>query len=169
MTAQPIPTGFAAAQPRQPRLLDRVREACRIRHYRIRTEEAYVDWIQRFMLFHHKRHPLEMEAAEINQFLTHLALNGQVSASTQNQAFAALLFLYQKVWEVAPGQIAGVVWAQRPTRLPVVLTRPEVGAILGRMTGVPRLVGLLLYGSGLRVLEALRLRNHDVDFTRGSC
>jgi integron integrase len=151
----------------QPRLLDRVRAALRVRHYSLRTEECYVQWIRRFILFHHKRHPREMGAAEINQFLTHLAVNGHVSASTQNQAFAALWFLYQKVLAVDPGQIAGVVRAQRPTRLPVVLTRPEVGAILGRMTGVPRRVGLLLYGSGLRVLEALRLRTHDVDFTRG--
>jgi integron integrase len=148
-------------------LLDRVRAALQVRHYSLRTEECYIQWIRRFILFHHKRHPREMGAAEINQFLTHLAVNGHVSASTQNQAFAALLFLYQKVLEVDPGQIAGVVRAVRPKRLPVVLTRAEVGAILGRMTGVPRLVGLLLYGSGLRVLEALRLRTHDVDFTRG--
>lgn len=95
MSAHLIPTALAAAQPRPPRLLDRVREACGIRHYSICTEEAYVDWIKRFILFHNKRHPLEMRAAEINAFLTHLAVDGHVSTSTQNQAFSALLFLYQ--------------------------------------------------------------------------
>src|SRR5437764_585966 len=97
--------------PGQPRLLDRVREACRVRHYSLRTEAAYIQWSKRYILFHHKRHPLEMGAAEINAFLTHLAVEGHVSASTQNQAFSALLFLYQKVLEVEPGQIAGVVRA----------------------------------------------------------
>src|SRR3954467_2247430 len=123
----------ASAQP--PKLLDRVRQACRVRHYSYRTEEAYADWVRRFILFHGKRHPLEMGAAEINQFLTDLAVNGRVSASTQNQAFSALLFLYQKVLEVDPGVVAGVVRANRPARLPVVLTRDEVRAVLGRLDG----------------------------------
>lgn len=149
-----------------PRLLDRVRTACRLRHYSLRTEEAYVHWIRRFILFHGKRHPLEMGADEINAFLTHLAVDGHVSASTQNQAFSALLFLYQKVLEVDPGRIAGVVRAVRPKRLPVVLSREEVQRVLAELTGPYRLIGLLLYGSGLRLLECLRLRVKDVDFLR---
>jgi len=154
----------ATAEPRPPKLLDGVRAACRVRHYSIRTEECYVQWIRRFILFHHKRHPREMGSAEINGFLTHLAVNGQVSASTQNQAFSALLFLHQKVLEVEPGLIEGVIRAKRPERLPVILTREEVRAVLGRLDGVPRLLALLLYGAGLWILDALRLRVRDVDF-----
>src|SRR5262245_2093384 len=137
-----------ATEPvRQPRLLERVRHACRVRHYSLRTEDAYHDWIRRFILFHNKRHPQEMAAAGINAFLTHLAVEGHVSASTQNQAFSALLFLYQKVLEVEPGVIQGVIRAKRPERLPIVLTREEVRAVLGKLDGVPRLVSLLLYGA----------------------
>src|SRR5207253_1073806 len=139
------------AQAGSPRLLDRVRSACRVRHYSLRTEDAYHDWIKRFILFHGKRHPSEMGAAEINAFLTHLAVDGHVAASTQNQAFSALLFLYQKVLEVEPGQIVGVIRAVRPRRLPVVLTRPEVEAVLAELTNPYRLVAQLLYGSGLRL------------------
>jgi integron integrase len=149
-----------------PRLLDRVRHACRVRHYSRRTEDCYADWARRFILFHGKRHPLDMGAAEINAFLTHLAVDGRVSASTQNQAFSALLFLYDKVLEAGPGRIEGVVRAKRSKRLPVVLTRAEVWAVLGGLDGVPRLVGVLLYGGGLRLLEALRLRVKDLDFVR---
>ena len=150
--------------PGQPRLLDRVREACRVRHYSLRTEDAYVQWSKRYILFHNKRHPLEMGAAEINQFLTDLAVRGGVSASTQNQAFAALLFLYQKVLEVDPGQIAGVIRAKRPRRLPVVLSRQEVRQVLGELQGTYRLIALLLYGAGLRLLECLRLRVQDLEW-----
>ncbi len=166
MPPEHVPPSDAAAGNGSPRLLDRVRQACRVRHYSLRTEDCYADWVKRFILFHGKRHPLEMGAAEINAFLTHLAVDGRVAASTQNQAFSALLFLYQKVLEVDPGRIAGAVRAERPKRLPVVLTRDEVRAVLGRLDGVPRLVGLLLYGSGLRILDALRLRVHDVDLAR---
>jgi integron integrase len=151
----------------RPRLLDQVREAIRVRHYSLRTEETYVDWIRRFILFHGKRHPREMGAAEINQFLTHLAVQGEVAASTQNQAFCALLFLYRAVLEVDPGRIEGVVRAQRPHCLPVVLTRAEVQQVLARLEGTAHLVGLLLYGAGLRLLEALRLRIKDLEFGRG--
>jgi integron integrase len=147
-------------------LLDRVREACRVRHYSIRTEDAYVDWAKRFILFHNKCHPLEMGTAEINAFLTHLAVDAHVAASTQNQAFAALLFLYRSVLQVEPGLIEGVIRAKRPERLPVILARHEVRAVLGGLGGVPRLVSLLLYGAGLRILDALRLRIQDVDFAR---
>jgi integron integrase len=165
MTPPPATPGPAPPQP--PRLLDRVRAACRVRHYSIRTEDCYADWVKRFVLFHGKRHPLEMGAAEINQFLTHLAVVGHVSASTQNQAFSALLFLYQKVLAVDPGVIVGVVRANRPKRLPVVLSRDEVRRVLAELTGTYRLIGLLLYGSGLRLIECLRLRVQDVDFALG--
>jgi integron integrase len=150
----------------KPKLLDRLRAACRVRHYSLRTEDAYAAWVVRFVRFHGLRHPLEMGAAEINAFLTHLAVEGHVSASTQNQAFSALLFLYQQVLEVDPGRIAGVVRARRPERLPVILSRDEVRAVLGRLDGVPRLVCCLLYGAGLRILDALRLRIQDIDFAR---
>jgi integron integrase len=167
MIAQSISIAPAASQPRQPRLLDRVRAALRVRHYSLRTEECYIQWIRRFILFHHKRHPLEMGAAEINAFLTDLAVVGRVSASTQNQAFSALLFLYQKVLEVDPGRIAGVVRAVRPKRLPVVLTREEVRRVIEQLDGTFALIARLLYGSGLRLLECLRLRVKDIDLGRG--
>jgi integron integrase len=150
-----------------PRLLDRVREAIRVRPYSLRTEQAYVDWVRRFILFHHKRHPLEMGATEINQFLTPLAVEGPVSASTQNQAFSALLFLYQKVLDTDPGRLEGVLRAQRPKRLPVVLTKPEVRLVLAQLSGTYLLIARLLYGSGLRLLECLRLRVKDLDFSQG--
>src|SRR5262245_24407393 len=156
----------AAAEPpagKPPRLLDRLRHAIRVRHYSRRTEDAYADWVRRFILFHHKRHPVEMGAIEINQFLTHLAVEGHVSASTQNQAFSALLFLYQKVLEVDPGRIEGVIRAQRPKRLPVVLSPDEVQRILSQLDGVYRLIALLQYGAGLRLLECLHLRIKDLD------
>jgi integron integrase len=153
-------------QQQPPKLLDRLRHACRLRHYSIRTEEAYHDWCKRFILFHGKRHPQEMGAAEINAFLTHLAVQGHVSASTQNQAFSAILFLYQKVLEVDPGMIAGVIRAVRPKRLPVVLTRSEIDCVLAELQHPYRLVAQILYGSGLRLLEALRLRVQDLDFQR---
>jgi integron integrase len=164
MSERPDPS---AVPPSPPRLLDRVRHACRVRHYSLRTEDCYADWVRRFVLFHGKRHPLEMGAAEINVFLTHLAVEGRVSASTQNQAFSALLFLYQKVLEVDPGRIAGAIRAQRPKRLPVVLTRPEVQLVLSKLDHPYRLMGQLMYGSGLRLLECLRLRVKDIDFGRG--
>jgi integron integrase len=159
------PSGLApGSQP--PRLLDRVRAAIRVRHYSPRTQEAYVHWIKRFIFFHDKRHPGEMGAAEINQFLSDLAVRGHVSASTQNQAFSALLFLYQKVLEFELGQIAGVIRANRPKRLPVVLTRDEVDLVLAELRDPYRLLVQLLYGSGLRLLEALRLRVQDLDLVR---
>jgi len=149
-----------------PKLLDRLRHACRVRHYSIRTEDAYHDWCRRFILFHHTRHPADMGAAEINQFLTHLAVDGNVSASTQNQAFSALLFLYKCVLEADPGVIAGVIRATRPKRLPVVLTRDEVRRVLAELGDPYRLMARLMYGSGLRLLECLRLRVKDLDFAR---
>ncbi|MHC5008699.1 MAG: integron integrase [Planctomycetota bacterium] len=149
---------------RRPKLLDSVREAIRIRHYSVRTEETYVGWIRRFILFHNKRHPNEMGSDEVGRFLTHLAVKGRVAASTQNQALAALLFLYKEVLCQNIGWMKDVVRAKRPRRLPVVLTREEVRQVLSHLHGTPRLMALLLYGSGLRLMECVRLRVQDIDF-----
>ena len=146
-----------------PRLLDRVRAACRVRHLSIRTEGAYHDWVRRFVLFHGVRHPDTMREPEVNAFLTHLAVERRVSASTQNQALAALLFLYDAVLARPLDQLS-VVRANRPRRLPVVLSRDEVRRVLSELDGVHRLIGLILYGTGVRLLECLRLRVKDVDF-----
>ncbi|MHC4218038.1 MAG: integron integrase [Planctomycetota bacterium] len=151
-------------EPPRPRLLDTVRDALRTRRYSRRTEETYVGWIRRFILFHDKRHPTEMGGDEVGQFLTHLAVKGRVAASTQNQALASLLFLYKEVLGQDLGWMKDVVRAKRPKRLPVVLTREEVKQLLSHMQGVPRLMALLLYGSGLRLMECLRLRVQDIDF-----
>jgi len=151
-------------QPRQPRLLDRVRSALRTRHYSRRTEEAYVAWIRRYIFFHGKRHPGEMGAPELTGFLSSLAVDGRVAASTQNQALSALLFLYREVLELDIPWLDSVVRAKRPQRLPVVLTRDEVRAVVRSLQGIPRLMASLLYGSGLRLLECCRLRVQDVDF-----
>ncbi len=150
--------------PPKPRLLDRVREAIRARHYSRRTEKTYVAWIRRYILFHGKRHPAEMGPVEITQFLSCLAVKEKVAASTQNQALSALLFLYREVLQQDLPWLDGVVRAKRPERLPVVLTRDEVRAVLDRLHGVPRVMALLLYGAGLRLLECARLRIKDVDF-----
>src|SRR5881296_3875512 len=150
--------------PQQPRLLDRVRAALRARHYSRRTEKAYVHWIKRYIFFHSKRHPAEMGAAEVTAFLTALAVKGKVAASTQNQALSALLFLYREVLGVELPWLDGLVRAKPPQRLPVVLTREEVRTVLGKLDGVSRLMALLLYGAGLRLLECCRLRVKDVDF-----
>ena len=146
------------------RLLDRVRDALRLRHYSRRTERAYVAWIRRYVLFHGKRHPAEMGAEEVSRFLSAHAVEGRVSASTQNQALAALLFLYGHALGVTLPWLDDVVRASRPRRLPVVLSRDEVVAVLGRLDGTPRLMAALLYGAGMRLLECARLRVKDVDF-----
>jgi integron integrase len=151
-------------EPARPRLLDRVRQALRARHMSRRTEEAYVAWIRRYIFYHHKRHPAEMGAPEVTKFLTSLAVEGHVAASTQNQALSGLLFLYRDVLEIDLPWLDGIVRAKRPERLPVVLTRDEVRAVLQRLDGVPRLMACLLYGAGLRVLECCRLRVQDIDF-----
>jgi integron integrase len=162
----PGPPACSLSRLNPPRLLDHVREAIRLRHYSPRTEDAYVGWIRRFILFHGIRHPAERGAAEITQFLTNLAINGHVSASTQNQALSALLFLYQQVLQVPLEQIRGVVRTNRPRRLPVVLGREEVRRVFASLEGVPLVVCSLLYGAGLRLFEALNLRVKDVDFLR---
>ncbi|HEY1252374.1 MAG TPA: integron integrase [Thermoanaerobaculia bacterium] len=148
----------------QPRLLDRVRAAIRARHYSLRTEEAYVAWIRRYILFHDKRHPAEMGEAEINAFVTSLAVEGPVSASTQTQALSALLFLYRHVLGKDLPALHTVIRAKSQERLPTVLTRAEVRAVIARLHGTPKLVATLLYGTGMRLLEALRLRVKDVEF-----
>jgi integron integrase len=146
------------------RLLDRVRDALALRHYSPRTADAYVGWIRRFVLFHARRHPSEMGAAEVTAFLSSLAMRGAVSASTQNQALAAILFLYSQVLERDLEFLADVVRAKRPARLPVVMTREEVAAVLSELRGVPFLMASLLYGAGLRLIECVSLRIKDVDF-----
>jgi integron integrase len=151
-----------AARP--TRLLDRVREANRLRHGSRSTEKSYVGWIRRFVLFHGKRHPAEMGATEVAQFLSSLAVEGQVAASTQNQALSALLFLYRYVLHQDLPWVEDVVRARRPKHLPVVLTREEVRTVISKLDGTARLMATLLYGSGLRVLECARLRVQDVDF-----
>jgi integron integrase len=154
----------AATISSSPKLLDRVRWQLRVKHYSIRTEQAYVDWIRRFILFHRKRHPNEMGEDEIKAFLSHLAVEKQVAASTQNQAFAALLFLYQQVLDQKLGFIDNVERVSRPAKLPVVFTREEARAVLAQLKGDYRLMADFLYGSGLRLMECLRLRIKDIDF-----
>lgn len=144
--------------------LERVRAAIRVRHYSIRTEESYLFWVRRFILFHGKRHPGELGAVEVGQFLTHLAVDRKVAASTQNQALNALVFLYKNVLERPLGEVADVVRARRPQRLPVVLSAREVKGLLRHLNGSYWLAACLMYGSGLRLMEAVRLRVKDLDF-----
>lgn len=148
------------------KLLDQVRDRIRVKHYSIRTETQYVQWIKRFILFHNKRHPQEMGTAEVEAFLTHLAVDGHVSASTQNQALSALLFLYKEVLGIDLPWLNNVVRAKQPQRLPVVLTRSEVREVLARMKDMYGLMANMLYGTGMRLMECVRLRVKDVDFER---
>lgn len=147
----------------KPKLLDQVRQRIRLKHYSYRTEQSYVGWIKRFIFYHHKRHPQEMGKTEVEAFLNHLATERKVAASTQNQALNALLFLYNEVLEKPLPNIESIR-AKDLKRLPVVLTRSEVAAVLKPLSGVPLLIVQLLYGGGLRVNECLRLRVKDVDF-----
>jgi integron integrase len=160
-------TGVAGAAGGPPRLLASVRQALRVRRYSGRTEEAYVGWVRRYVHFAGRQHPRELGVGDVRKFLTALAVEGRVSASTQNQARAALVFLYRDVLNSPLDEAAdGVVRAKRPVRLPVVLTPDEARAVLRQLDGTARLVALLLYGSGLRLLEALRLRVKDLDLER---
>lgn len=147
----------------KPKLLEQVRDVIRRKHFSIRTEQAYVDWIRRFIVFHKKRHPREMAETEVSEFLTHLAREGRVAASTQNQALSALLFLYKEVLKQEIGWLNNVERAKRPARLPVVLTRDEAHKIFAHLHGTYRLMAGLLYGSGLRLMECVRLRVKDID------
>lgn len=148
----------------KPRLIDQTRNVLRVFHYSIRTEENYIQWIKRFIFFHNKRHPKDMGEKEIRSFLTHLAVDKHVSASTQNQALSAILFLYKRVLELDLDWIDNVVRAKRPKRLPVVLSKGEVNAILNAITGVNGLIVKMLYGTGMRLMEVMRLRVQDIDF-----
>ncbi len=150
-----------------PKLLDRMRARLRTRHYSIRTEDSYVQWAKRFILFQGKRHPSAMGAAEINEFLTHLAVERNVSASTQSQALAAILFLYRDVLGEEVPWLNDLVRAPRRERVPVVLSRDEVRLLLAHLSGAAQLVARLLYGTGMRLLEGLRLRVKDLDFESG--
>ena len=165
-TAVPDATDRPSPRPAKPKLLVLLRDAIRARHYAARTERAYVGWVRRFVLFHGKRHPIEMGAGEVTEFLTSLAVDRRVSASTQNQALAAILFLYKHVLDRDLPWLGSVIHAKRPERLPVVLTRAEVEALLGGLSGPSRLIACLLYGAGLRLLECLQLRVKDIDTGR---
>lgn len=149
-----------------PRLLDQMRERIRVKHYSIRTEETYLHWVKRYILFHHKRHPAEMGAPEVEAFLSHLATTANVSASTQNLALSSILFLYKEVLAVDLPWLEGVTRAKKPQRLPVVMTRDEVRQVLAHMQGTHHLMASLMYGTGMRLMECVRLRVKDVDFAR---
>jgi len=149
-----------------PKLLDRLQQALRSRHYSRRTEQIYRQWVKRFIFFHNIRHPGEMGEQEINSFLTHLAVQEKISASTQNQALCALLFLYRHVIGREIGNLGEVIRARKPIRMPVVMTRREVKTVLGNLTGDKWLMASLMYGAGLRLMECLRLRVQDIDFER---
>ncbi|MCB0061948.1 MAG: integron integrase [Caldilineaceae bacterium] len=153
-------------QQKPKKLLDQVRDTIRLKNYAYSTEKAYVDWIERYIRFHNIRHPREMNSPEVEAFLTHLAVNQNVSPSTQNQALSALLFLYRNVLKIELTGRIDAVRAKADKRLPVVLTKAEVQEVIGRMTGLHQLMAKLLYGSGIRLMECLRLRVKDVDFDR---
>lgn len=165
MDYSPESAGVTAGN--SPRLLDAVRERIRLRHYSLRTEQAYVGWIRRFILANGKRHPRDMGGVEVERFLSGLATQGHVAAATQNQALSALLFLYRAVLEVELPWMEDMVRAKRPRRLPVVLSQAEVAQLLAAMPdGLPELLGRLLYGTGMRLMETLRLRIKDLDVER---
>ncbi len=149
-----------------PKLLDQVRAAVRTRHYSIRTEQAYVSWIRHFILFHGKRHPSELGARHVSVWLSHLATERRVAASTQNQALSAVLFLYRDVLNISLDWVEDVERAKRPSRLPVVFTGEEARGVLAHLHGTHWLMASLLYGSGLRLMECVRLRVKDVEFAR---
>ena len=156
----------AAVPPRPGQLEESFRRLTRLRHLSYRTEQTYWDWIKRFIFFHHKQHPRDMGAAEVSAFLTHLAVNRAVAASTQNQALNALVFLYRELLQIDLGQLAEVTRARRKPKMPVVLSHQEVQRLLGALDGTWALMARLLYGAGLRLMECVRLRIKDVDFDR---
>ena len=158
-------TAHTQTSATQPRLLDQVRDVLRFHHYSIRTEESYLLWIRRFIYFHNKRHPRDMGAKEVESYLTHLAVVRNVSPSTQNQALSALLFLYQKVLKIDLPWMNDIHRAKKAKRLPVVFTRDEVKYLLAQFEGTKWLIFSLLYGTGMRIMECLRLRVKDIDFS----
>src|SRR6266498_759508 len=155
---QPTPT------PQGKKLLDQVRDSLRVKHYSDRTEQTYVEWVKRFILFHGKRHPKEMGGSEIEAFITHLAVERHVATATQNQALSAILFLYKYVLKKELEMPPSLLRPGRPKRLPTVLTHVEAGQVIAQMNGVPKIMTKLLYGSGLRLMECMRLRVKDIDF-----
>lgn len=155
-----------SSDQKSPKLLDRLRDKIRLHHYSIRTEQAYVEWVRRFIFFHNKRHPKDLGAAAVESFLTHLAVERRVAASTQNQARSALLFLYKEVLGIQLPWLNDVTPAKRPKRLPVVLTQGEARQLLNELNGSMWLISSLLYGTGMRLLEGLRLRVKDVELER---
>jgi integron integrase len=164
-----VSDSVAHPKPREPKLLEQVRRACRARQFSRRTADAYTGWIRRYVLHHGRRHPRDLGPAEFAAFLSHLANEGAVSVSTQRQAAAAIQFLYREVLGIPVEVPSGVLRPQRPRRLPVVLTRAEVAAVLAQMSGTTHLVASLLYGAGLRLLEALQLRLKDLELDRREC
>lgn len=168
MSYPPQSAGISGPRPAAPvpRLFDEVRRQMRVKHYSLRTEKIYIGWIRRFILANAKRHPREMGAAEVEAFLSLLAVQGKVAASTQNQALSALLFLYRVVLGIELPWLEGVVRAKRPRHVPTVLSHGEVQSLLAHMEGRPQLLASLLYGTGMRLMECLRLRVKDVDFSR---
>ena len=155
---------MAEAEGRKPKLLDQIRSAIRVRHYSIRTEEVYAHWVKRYIYFHGKRHPQDLNAGHVAAFLSHLAVERKVAASTQNQALCALVFLYRHVLGMELGQFEGMVFAKRRRKLPEVFSRKEVEKVMANLSGVFRLMAALMYGSGLRLGECVRLRVADLDF-----
>ena len=152
---------------KQPKkLLDQVRDAIRLKHYSIRTEHAYISWIKRYILYHRKRHPKDMGEREIEDFLTHLAVDLKVASSTQNQAFNALLFLYREVLKIELKESINAIRAKKSQKLPNVLTKSEAQKVIAAMDSIYSLMATLMYGSGLRLMECLRLRVKDIDFAR---
>jgi integrase len=152
------------SQSQPPRLLDQVRQTLRLKHFSLKTEKSYIQYIRDYILFHDKRHPKEMGVDEIRAYLSHLAIERKVAASTQTVALSALLFLYRQVLQIDLPFIADIERAKRPERLPVVFTRSEVKQILAHLNGLDYLIASLLYGSGMRLMECLRLRVKDLDF-----
>jgi integron integrase len=159
----PLATGHT---PHKSKLLELCRDRCRVKHYSLRTEEAYLGWVRRFIFFHNKKHPVEMGACEVESFLTHLAVKGHVSPSTQNQALSALLFLYREVLHQQLEWMENVVRAKQAIRLPVVLTVEQVNSVLARLDGREWLMASLLYGTGMRLMECVRLRVKDISFEK---
>ena len=156
--------GYALQTRQRPKLLDQVRLILRTKHYSLRTEESYINWIKRFIIFHNKMHPRTMGEEEINRFLTHLAVKEHLSASTQNQALCAIVFLYKHVLQKDLGDFGEIIWSKKSKKLPVVFSHKEAKAVIDQLSGIHWLMAMLLYGAGLRLSECLELRVKDVDF-----
>ena len=149
---------------KQPKLLDRVRSVLRVRHYSYKTEQSYIHWIKRYIYFHNKTHPKDLDGQDIAEFISYLALKEKVSSSTQNQALCALVFLYKQVFGLDLGEFPEIHWAKKPKKIPVVFSKTEVQKVLENLSGIHWIMAMLLYGSGLRLNEGLQLRVKDIDF-----